>query len=84
MKQNTETSTLTALVPAECGEKKVSAPQKMRYVIDTDDDDDDDDDGEEWFLHSTVSSLICMSCASSFLFCEVSTRPARSTLRPSL
>jgi len=84
MKQKTKTSTLTALVPAECGEKKVSTPQIVRYVVDTDNDDDDDDDGEEWFLHSTVSSLICMSYASSFLFYGASTRPARSTLRPSL
>jgi len=54
MKQKTKTSTLTALVTAECGKKKVSAPQKARYVVDTDDDDDDDDDGEEW-----IFSLYC-------------------------
>jgi hypothetical protein len=35
----------TALVPAESGEKKAPAPQKVRYVVDT-----DDDDGEEWFF----------------------------------
>jgi hypothetical protein len=36
---------LTALVPAESGEKKASAPQRVRYVVDT-----EDDDGEEWFF----------------------------------
>src|SRR5271154_1163992 len=36
---------LTALVPTESGEKKASAPQKVRYVVDT-----EDDDGEEWFF----------------------------------
>ena len=36
---------LTTPVPAESGEKKASAPQKVRYVVDT-----EDDDGEEWFF----------------------------------
>src|SRR5437660_1196691 len=48
MKEKTKTSTpLTALVPAESGEMKVSAPQKVRYVVDI---DDDDDTGKERFF----------------------------------
>jgi hypothetical protein len=36
---------LTALVPADSEDKKAPAPQKVRYVVDT-----DEDDGEEWFF----------------------------------